>query len=364
MSTQTLPEEQNALLITAKGARMTLGKRHVPKPGAGQVIVHNIAAALNPVDWFVQKTGFFIKGEDLPVVIGNDGAGEVCALGEGVQGWNIGDKVFYQCHMESDRSAFQEYTLVDAARMARIPSNITPEQAATIPLGLATAALGIYQTKKSGTIYSGFDVGGAGITPPWLPGGMGKYAGHAAVVISGASSVGQFATQLLKASGFSPIIVTASAHNEDYCKAAGATHVIDYKSTPYEQLPAAVKAIVGDTPVGFIYDACAQGTQKPAFSLLAPGGGMVTVFTPEVGERGKDNEQGRRVVWVWGGVNEEAHKELGAEMYANLTELLEKGILKPNRVKLLEGGLKAIPDGCDELEKGVSGVKLVVRIRD
>lgn len=51
MSNQTLPEEQNALLINAKGARMTLGRRHVPKPAAGQVIVHNIAAALNPVDW-------------------------------------------------------------------------------------------------------------------------------------------------------------------------------------------------------------------------------------------------------------------------------------------------------------------------
>lgn len=139
---------------------------------------------------------------------------------------------------------------------------------------------------------------------------------------------------------------------------------MDYKVTPYEQLPAAVKSIVGDIPVGFVYDAVARGTQTFAFSVLAPGGGMVTVFTPAVGERAKDDAQGRRVVGVWGGTNEEEHKAFGAEMYANLTGMLERGELKPNNVRLLDGGLAAIPAGCDELEKGVSGVKLVVRVRD
>ncbi|VDB89127.1 unnamed protein product [Peniophora sp. CBMAI 1063] len=365
MSTQTLPEEQNALLITAKGARMTVGKRHVPKPGAGQVLVHNIAVAINPVNMYVQKTGMFIKDEDLPSVTGHDGAGEVCVLGEGVQGWNIGDKVFYQSHQGSDRSTFQEYTVVDAAIMARIPSNITVEQASSIPLCLATAAIGIYKARENALRPGpGFDRGGAGLTPPWAPGGMGKYAGQAALVISGASCVGQFALQLLKASGFGPLIATASSHNEAYCKAAGATHVIDYKTTPYDQLPGVVKSIVGDTPVSFVYDAAARGTNEAAFSVLAPGGGMVTVFTPQVGKRGEDDEQGRRVVWVYGGAAEEDHKAFGTEMYANLTGMIERGELKPTNIRVLEGGLAAIPAGCDELEKGVSGVKLVVRVRD
>ena len=52
-TTSTLPEEQNALLITAKGERMALGKRRVPKPAPGQVLVRNIAAALNPADMCV-----------------------------------------------------------------------------------------------------------------------------------------------------------------------------------------------------------------------------------------------------------------------------------------------------------------------
>ena len=44
--------------------------------------------------------------------------------------------------------------------------------------------------------------------------------------------------------------------------------------------------------------------------------------------------------------------------------MLERGEIKPNKVRILEGGLAAVPAGCDELEKGVSGVKLVVRIRE
>ncbi|KZV63262.1 GroES-like protein [Peniophora sp. CONT] len=365
MSTPSLPEEQNALLITAKGARMTVGKRLVPKPGAGQVIVNNIAVAINPVDVYIQKFGLFVKDEDLPAVCGNDASGEVCALGEDVQGWSIGDKVLYNCHMANDRYTFQEYTLVDAARMALVPSSITFEQAATIPLCLGVASIGIYERKDDALRPDGFDRGGAGLTPPWAPGGSGKYAGQAALVVGGASSVGQFALQLLKASGFSPLITTASSHNEEYCKAAGATHVVDYNVTPYERLPGAVKSIVGDTPVGFVFDAVAHGgIQIPAFSILAPGGGMVTVVPPEVGKRAEDDEQGRRVVWVFGGVNEEEHKEFGKELYGRLTGMIEDGVIKPNRVRVLDGGLGAIPSGCDELEKGVSGIKLVVRVRD
>ena len=92
----------------------------------------------------------------------------------------------------SDGAAYQEYTLADAARVAKIPSNLTYEQAATVPLCLATAAIGMYKPKSSQVLPNGFDPGGAGLAPPWAEGGMGKYKGQAAVVFRGSSSVGQF----------------------------------------------------------------------------------------------------------------------------------------------------------------------------
>ncbi|KZV67570.1 GroES-like protein [Peniophora sp. CONT] len=356
-----MSQQHKALLIHSKGGRMELGLRDTPTPGAGQVLVRNIAVALNPVDAYIQHVGLFIENR-LPALAGFDGSGEVYKLGPDVDGWKVGDKVFYQGHTTNDGSTFQEYTIAAAAHMAKIPANITTEQAATIPITLATAAIGIYAEKKDALRPDKFDVGGLGLTPPWATGGRDKYVGQAALVISGSSSVGQFALQLLKASGFSPLITTASKHNEAYCKAAGATHVIDHKDVPYHELPAAVKKILGETPVSFIYDAWARGgSQQAAFSLLAPGGSMCTALYSEVGERAKEDAQGRRVLTPYGSVNEEPHHAFGTEMYAHLTEMLETGELKPNNVKLLDG-FEAIPAGCDELLQGVSGIKLVARV--
>lgn len=76
--------------------------------------------------------------------------------------------------------------------VGKIPPNLTYEQAATIPLCYATAAIGLYKPKASLVLPNGFDVGGAGLTPPWAEGGIGKYKGNAAVVFRGSSSVGQF----------------------------------------------------------------------------------------------------------------------------------------------------------------------------
>ncbi|KZV67572.1 GroES-like protein [Peniophora sp. CONT] len=355
-------QQHKALLIYHKGGRMELGLRDTPTPGAGQVLVRNIAVALNPVDAYIQSMGLGIENR-LPALAGCDGAGEVYKLGADVHGWSVGDKVFYQGHTTNDTWTFQEYTIVAAARMAKIPPNVTAEQASTIPLALATAALGIYVEKKDGLRPDRSDLGGAGLTPPWKAGGRGKYEGKAALVISGSSSVGQIALQLLKASGFSPLITTASKHNEAYCKAAGATHVIDHKDVPYAELPVAITEVLCETPVSFIYDAWSRGgSQQAAYSLLAPGGSMCTVMPPEVGERAKEDAQGRRVVIPYGSVNVEYHHKFGTEMYAHLTEMLETGELKSNNVKLLDGGFEAIPAGCDELLQGVSGVKLVARV--
>ncbi len=90
----------------------------------------------------------------------------------------------YQGYFDDRRAAFQQYAVVPAEIAAKIPENITFDQASTIPLTLATAALGLYNQKLS-------PYGGAALTAPWLDGGRGKYAGQPILVIGGSSSVGQ-----------------------------------------------------------------------------------------------------------------------------------------------------------------------------
>lgn len=67
----------------------------------------------------------------------------------------------------------------------QIPPDITFDQAATIPLALATSAVALYHDPEDAVN------GTCGLTPPWEEGGRGKYAGQPAVVFAGASSVGQ-----------------------------------------------------------------------------------------------------------------------------------------------------------------------------
>jgi hypothetical protein len=70
----------------------------------------------------------------------------------------------------------------------QIPDNLSFDQASTIPLGLATAAIGLYQKKK--------ERGGLELVAPWVQGGRGKYAGQPIFITGGASSVGQYGTTL------------------------------------------------------------------------------------------------------------------------------------------------------------------------
>ncbi|KZV72683.1 GroES-like protein [Peniophora sp. CONT] len=362
----SVPSTQTALLVHEKGAPFTLGSRPVPTLQAGQVLIRNVAAGLNIVDAYIQKIGLLV--DKWPAVAGREGAGDIAAIGEGVTNFAIGDRVFYQSGAgTSDGAAYQEYTLADAARVGKIPPNLTYEQAATVPLCLATAAIGMYKSKSSQVLPNGFDVGGAGLTPPWAEGSMGKYKGQAAVVFRGSSSVGQFAIRLAKLSGFSPIITTASKSNEEYCLAAGATHVIDYHDVPYPVIPATILTIAGKTPITLSYEAVGSDeSQKAAWSVLSPGGTLVTpagMASRLVGTQGEDDEEGKRFVRAFGGVNAPFHQAFGTEMYVSLSDMLEKGLLSPTKLEVIEGGLSGVDAGLARIAAGVSGVKLVVRVR-
>ena len=144
------------------------------------------------------------------------------------------------------------------------------------------------------------------------------------------------AIQLAKLSGFSPIITTASKHNEAYLKSLGATHVID-RSAPLDQLPAAVEAIT-NKPVKTAYDAIAKpDIQNVVYDILAPGGGVV--FVLEVAVDKSKITADKKIVHVIGNVHVPEHRELGKSLYSKLTGLLEADEIK---VRLFEGALRCL----------------------
>ena len=85
------PPTQKALLLDAKFGKFVVDTIPVPKPGPGDILVKVKAAALNPVDWKIQKYGMLV--ETFPAILGLDISGDVEELGEGVTDFKKGDRV-------------------------------------------------------------------------------------------------------------------------------------------------------------------------------------------------------------------------------------------------------------------------------
>ncbi|KAI0366165.1 GroES-like protein [Pilatotrama ljubarskyi] len=344
----TVPTEQKALVLPVKQGEFVVDTRPVPKPSPGELLVRNEASGLNPVDWKIQAFGAIVT--KYPAVLGIDAAGVVAATGEGVAQHTLGDKVLYQGSLNIDHATFQQYTLVKAGFAGKLAKSLTFEQGASIPLAIATAAVGLYN-QPGGTLF----------TPPWAEGGRGKYSGKPMVVMGGSSAVGSLAIQLSKLSGFSPIITTASLKNTALLEGYGATHVLDRYLSASALREEVLK--ITDEPVSAVYDAISlPETQNAAFDLLAPGGKLLVVLGDAVNDDKKKNANGRTVVPVAGTIQIPQNAEFGKALYASLTGLLESGDIKPLVVEVIPGGLGSIPKGLDKLKNNqVSATKLIVR---
>ncbi|PCH39327.1 GroES-like protein [Wolfiporia cocos MD-104 SS10] len=337
---------QKSLLLTAKQGSFAVDTTPIPKPGPGQVLIKIQSAALNPVDWKIQAYGSII--EKFPSVLGSDIAGTIEAVGEGVSGFTKGDRVLNQGVIGNNEfSGFQQYALAYADVTAKIANSLSFDQASTIPLGLATAALGLFNPGKSNS---------AGLHPPWEANGSGRYAGQPIVIFGGASSVGQYVIQVAKLAGFSPIITTASLTNADYLRGLGATHVLDRKLSA-ERLKAQVLSITSAS-IQTVYDAVSEAdTQVAAYDLVSSGGTLLLVIPNSIPESKQTGD--RKIVNVFGSVSAPDNRATGASLYKQLTRLLENGSIKPNRVEVLPNGLQGIINGLKKLQAGISNVKLV-----
>ena len=176
-----------------------------PEPAAGEVLVRVRATSINPYDWH------HMRGEPLLArpsmggprrprhrVLGCDLAGEVAAVGTGVTGFEPGDRVYALV----DSGGFAEYATVPVRLLARMPANLTYEQAAAVPMAGVTALLAV---RDDGGVRSG-----------------------SAVLVNGATGgVGTFAVQIAAAYG-AKVTAVCRGRNADLVRSIGADEVIDY----------------------------------------------------------------------------------------------------------------------------------------
>ncbi|KAJ7617231.1 chaperonin 10-like protein [Roridomyces roridus] len=350
---------QQALVIPSLKAPFTLKSLWpIPKPGPRQVLIKIKATGLNPVDWKQQKYGIVI--EKYPAIPGLDIAGDVEELGECVEGFAKGEKVFAMGYFPDEMSAYQQFCVIPFDLVGKMPPNIDYARAASIPTGYCTVAVGLLAALPAG----------AGLDPTMEF--KSNSIGQPAFILGGSSCVGQFGSfptrhhtlpisstsiQLLRLQGFSPIITYASGKHTAYLHSLGATHIIDRASVSLSALPDAVHCISGSTPIKLAFDTISDDETKAAsLAVLADNGLALTLVPP--GED-RTHEGGKRNIGILGSPH--YHREIGKRIWQVLPKQVEQGIVVPNRVEVLPDGLAGIVGGLEIMERGeASGVKLVV----
>jgi len=241
-----------AAWLNAKHSRLEVKPAPYTRPGKNEIVVRNHAVAVNPVDWVKQLTGnLMFSWIKYPATLGSDVAGEVVEVGEDVSRFSVGDRVLgHALGMSKERNtaaqgAFQAYTVLVDHMAAPIPNGMTYESAAVLPLGLSTAACGLFQKDYLALRYP---------TDPRGP------PGKALLGWGGSTSVGSNAIQLAAAAGYE-VVATASPRNFDYVRKLGASSVFDYKSKNVARQ--VIKAMKGKTMAG----ALAIGTGSAAVCL-------------------------------------------------------------------------------------------------
>jgi NADPH:quinone reductase len=215
----------------------------IPPPGAGQVRVRQHAAGINFIDTYF-RSGAYASPVGLPFVAGNEAAGEVIALGDGVTDIKVGDRVGYVVPL----GAYAAERNVPAERAVKLPDAISFEQAATAMLKGMTAC---YLLRRTYVVKPGDTV----------------------LIHAAAGGVGLIASQWANALGATVIGTVGSKEKADLAKANGCHHTILYRE---EDFVARVKEITGGALCNVVYDGVGKTTFPASLDCLRPLGMFVS----------------------------------------------------------------------------------------
>jgi NADPH:quinone reductase-like Zn-dependent oxidoreductase len=228
--------EMQALVATDYGppAALALAEMPTPAPGPGQVLVRMRAAALNPFDLKLlsgaMRDAIPVR---FPYTPGMDGAGTVAALGEGVTGVAEGDEIFG--FFGRTPGTIAQYALLDAGpHLARRPDELDAVHAAALGESGVTAKslLRAVELEPAAS-------------------GEGSAAGRSVLVIGATGGIGSFAVQLAAAAG-AEVLATAGPADEDYVRALGAAHALDYTAGDVAERALAIHPGGVDTVVDLV----------------------------------------------------------------------------------------------------------------
>ncbi len=333
-----------SLMITKYGdINSSLEEQDIPKPlvEANQILIRTYSSSFNPIDHMIVKGDYKAMGKvSFPAGIGRDVSGIVEEVGKNVRKFKIGDKVYSRIN-ESFVGTMAEYVLSNVKDTALMPSNLSFDESASIPLvGLTTyqALVDIAKLSK----------------------------GENVLIHAGSGGIGTFAIQLAKHLGAN-VTTTTSTKNISFVKELGADKVIDYTSQNYLDEGAAFDVV---------YDTLGGNHTMDSFKVLKDGGRVVsikgTVDSITAKQLGLNKLiqmiiafQARKVFKAASKMNASyrfLYMSPNGEQLKKIAKLYESGAIKPiiDKTYKFSESIQAL----EYLSKGHAKGKVVVKIRE
>lgn len=247
-----------AVVFAKYGLGNLVLENNVPKPvvqKSGHVLIKVCAASLNPIDKIRLNGGLrFINPEPAwPALIGYDASGVIEQVAEGGSGdFKVGDEVYVRLK-DPSQGSLAEFCVADERLVAKKPTNMSFEQAASLPLAWMTALQALRR--------------------------CGVQEGCRVLITGGAGGVGSAAIQLAKHVFKAGFVATTASPGEktELCKSLGADVVVNYRQDKFEEI------LASEDKFDFGFDTTNESHRIP--SLIKEGGQVVTVAgTPTVEE--------------------------------------------------------------------------------
>ncbi|GLC64100.1 hypothetical protein PLESTF_000118000 [Pleodorina starrii] len=216
----------------------------VPTPGPNTVLVRNHVAGVNFIDTY-HRSGLYPVSAS-PFTVGVEGAGEVVALGAGVEDWKPGDRVAYITRPPA--GSYAQYTVVSDTKLARVPAEVDLEMAAASMIQGMTAMSLVTQAYP-------------------------VQAGDTVLVTAAAGGTGRLVAQLAAAAGARVIGTTSTAEKAEVARQAGCSEVILYTQ---QDLVSEVMRLTDGRGVAAVYDGVGRATFDAGLACLQKLGFMVS----------------------------------------------------------------------------------------
>ncbi len=265
-------------------------------PGPGEVVVRVAAAGVNPVDTYI-RSGNYARAVTLPYTPGQDAAGIIAAVGEGVRQWQAGERVFVTGSLSG---TYAEQALCQQSHVHPLPETISFQQGAAlgVPYGTAWHALMQRANARTGEL----------------------------VLVHGASGgVGSAAVQIARAAGMRVIGTGGSEEGRKLVTDQGAEVALDHKAPDYlDRIP----EVTGGHGIDVILEMLANANLGKDLKILAPHGRVVVIGSRGTVQIDPRDAMGRSAD-ILGMLLFNVSEEDKRAMYAGIVAGLENGNLAP-----------------------------------